>query len=466
MFIGEQIWNHALKCADKTAVIYQDEKTTYKQLKEKLESYRSLLFGEAMLERWTEPLIVAIDVKRQDEQLYWFLAVTSLGWNGMLCHPLWSQSEREAMAKRANADVLLTDRSVIEEEQIPVWRVSTLSLSKQDATLPIASGSELFYTGFTSGSTGEPKAFRRTHLSWTRSFNDVEDVFKFNQSDRISVPGLLVHSLFLFASVHALHMGASVYLEQQFNVNRTRQTIEKYAVNVLYGVPTMLYALSQGELNARNVEKVIVSGAKWQRKNRAQVAAVFKEAQLYEFYGASELSFVSYVNHSDGDQQTSGGGKLFPSVRVDVRADGELFVSSPFLFSGYVGEEPIGSEFSVGDVGTIDETNTLYVTGRKGNMLIVGGHNVYPEETEDVVKELPFVEDAVAVGITDNYWGNQMVLYVQSSKAPVNAVSQIRLRTKEALSPLKRPRRIYVLDEFPLLPSGKVDRQTLAGVKK
>lgn len=228
-------------------------------------------------------------------------------------------------------------------------------------------------------------------------------------------------------------------------------------------VPTMVYALAQEGNASSKLDKIIVSGAKWQRENRAQVKRVFVEAQLFEFYGASELSFVSYINHSLVDEQQAGVGKLFPSVRVHVEEDGELFVRSPFLFAGYVGEEPIGPSFSVGDLGRIDDANSLHVTGRKGNMLIIGGHNVYPEETEEVVKELAFVEEAVAVGVPDTYWGTRMALYVQASKVPANAISLIRSKMKEALPPLKRPRKVYLVEQLPLLPSGKVDRKGLVG---
>lgn len=96
-------------------------------------------------------------------------------------------------------------------------------------------------------------------------------------------------------------------------------------------------------------------------------------------------------------------------------------------------------------------------------MLIIGGHNVYPEETEEVVKELAFVEEAVAVGVPDTYWGTRMALYVQASKVPANAISLIRSKMKEALPPLKRPRKVYLVEQLPLLPSGKVDRKGLVG---
>ncbi|MBM7840673.1 long-chain acyl-CoA synthetase [Alkalihalobacillus xiaoxiensis] len=463
MFIGEQIRHHANHSADKTAIIYQDKPITYKQLMDKLAAYRLLLASEAVRENWTDPLVVAIDLKRQDEQLYWFLAVTSLGWNGMLCHSSWDSSERDAMAERAQAVVFLTDRSEKEKSALPVWNVFTLSPLKQDIRLPQAAGSALFYTGFTSGSTGVPKAFTRTHQSWTESFADVVDVFKLKSSDCVSVPGQLVHSLFLFAAVHTLHLGATVCLEQQFEAKQTSKSLSRHGINVLYGVPTMVYALAQEGNASSKLDKIIVSGAKWQQENRAQVKRVFAEAQLFEFYGASELSFVSYINHSLVDEQQAGVGKLFPSVRVHVEEDGELFVRSPFLFAGYVGEEPIGPSFSVGDLGRIDDANSLHVTGRKGNMLIIGGHNVYPEETEEVVKELAFVEEAVAVGVPDTYWGSRMALYVQASEVPANAISLIRSKVKEALPPLKRPRKVYLVEQLPLLPSGKVDRQGLVG---
>ncbi|GAF22899.1 long-chain-fatty-acid--CoA ligase [Bacillus sp. JCM 19047] len=463
MYIGKQIHHHALALPDKIAVIYNKKQITYSMLQEKVEQYRGELYCEALKDQKKGLLSVAIDVMQQDEQLYWFLAVTSLGWNGVLCHPNWSECDVIKMAKKATADVILSNRFQTAEADIPIWRMSSFATSDEKQAIPYAKGTELFYTGFTSGSTGEPKAFVRNHLSWSGSFDDVQQVFALSQSDRVCIPGLLFHSLFLFATIHTLHIGATVCLEQEFQVKQTKNTIEAFRVNVIYGVPTMLYALSQEGMDAQHVEKVIVSGAEWHETNRAQVKAIFNQATLYEFYGASELSFVSYLNHSNGKQLNAAVGELFPSVEVEVKRGGQLVVRSPYLFTGYVGQAPIGESFSVGDIGYFDEHHILHVKGRIGNMLTIGGHNVYPEETERVVKALPFVEEAVAVGTYHRYWGNQMVLFVQTAQAQEFALVQIKARLKECLPTLKRPRRIYVVEALPLLANGKVDRQALVG---
>ncbi|HLS66095.1 MAG TPA: acyl-CoA synthetase, partial [Pseudogracilibacillus sp.] len=117
---------------------------------------------------------------------------------------------------------------------------------------------------------------------------------------------------------------------------------------------------------------------------------------------------------------------------------------------------------TAGDIGYINEAGLLCIVGRKNNMIIRGGQNVYPEEVEALLKEFPFVEDAVVVGNDDAYWGEQIIALVQWSVAVRDErhyVSQLRRHCRKYLATYKRPHTYVTVAKFPYTTSGKIDRE-------
>lgn len=454
---------HASKQPAKSAIVYQGKKRSYANIQKEIDRYRHLLVAKARQDGLVPPLRIAIDLKDTDDQLFAFLAIASLGWIGVPSNDAWSKREKDAAFTLSKADALFTNKG--QSAPCLIWRVEEIGTYTEETELPTATKNDSFYIGFTSGSTGKPKAYMRTHQSWSASFDAAKDVFGLCSEDRVSVPGSLFHSLFLFAAVHTLHMGATVYLEPSFAPHQVIQTVRNENINIIYAVPTMTQALvGVAENPIEEVSAVIVSGAKWGKRQREQAKRSFPNAELIEFYGASELSFVSYLNHSKSDHKETAVGTLFPGVEMKVDQEHRLFVQSPYLFAGYVGEPAPESWQTVGDIGYLDDHNVVHVKGRTGNMLIIGGHNVYPEEVERLAKTLPFVDEAVAVGIDHDYWGKQMELYIKGgADVPDDGKRQVRLILNEQLTPIKRPRRIHFVDAYPVLASGKIDRQALVG---
>nr|WP_259405933.1 AMP-binding protein [Shouchella clausii] len=461
--IADQILKNGGMLPHKTALVYKDRTRTYRDVETDLHSYRNALSAKAKECGFVRPLAFAIDIENQDELLLVFLAAASLGWTGIPLNRKWTNNERLQALARAEADVLFTDRPISEAE-CAVWDSRQVNETTEIEADRFAQGNDLFYLGFTSGSTGAPKAYVRTHHSWTTSFQPAAETFQLQSTNRVSVPGSLFHSLFLFAAVHTLHMGATLYLEPTFSPFDVLETIKGEQVDVIYGVPTMIEAFVKASSNEtlEQVDTIIVSGAKWSKIQVGRAQTQFPNAKLYEFYGASELSFISSLHHrSQSTLPPTAVGRPFPGVTIQADDEGMLHIKSPYLFAGYKGGAPVKEWETVGDIGFIDKTGVVHVKGRKGNMLIIGGINVYPEEVEQLAKEIEGVEEAIAIGKAHPYWGSQMELYIKGRYLSQEDKKQIRTRLKEVLPPIKRPRRLHLVEAFPLLPSGKVDRQAL-----
>ena len=337
-----------------------------------------------------------------------------------------------------------------------------------------------FYIGFTSGTMGRPKGFVRNHRSWLRSFEAATEVFGIGGSDRVLAPGPLEHSLFLFAAVHGLSVGASVHLLRRFSAHAALRLLRAEENTVLYVVPTMLAALVTAAERERtqfpHVASLICSGARWPTSLDARVRDVFPSATTFDFYDASELSFVSVRRGDDRDPPTSVG-RPFPGVAVSVRRDDKkqarvdepkhLWVKSDMLFSGYLDASDGNAQdahgwITVGDMGRFDAQGRLHLVGREGAMLICGGLNVYPEEIESVLLELPEIAEAAVVGLPHPRWGDQLCAVVRWEGGRTIPRARLRAHCRSRLARGKRPQRWLSMDELPRTPAGKLARSSLA----
>lgn len=358
--------------------------------------------------------------------------------------------------------------------QTPASRSEAAGHNHVDARSP-------FYIGFTSGTTGRPKGFVRSHRSWLRSF-DASAVFGITGADHVLAPGPLDHSLFLYAAVHGLSVGATVHLLPRFAPAAVLATLAREPITRVYLVPTMLAALLRATDRGTTrrfakVRSVICSGARWPVAMQERVAELFPNAEPVDFYGASELSFVSLRRVHPGDPADSAG-RPFPGVDVAVRRDdgtdaaageaGRLWVRSEMLFDGYLEPNTTGAQrdsngwMSVGDVARRDAQGRLYLLGREGAMLICGGVNVFPEEVEDVLMQVPEIAEAAIVGLPDDYWGELPCALVRWHEGHTLPRKRLREHCRTRLAREKRPQRWLQVMDLPRTDTGKIARATLA----
>ncbi|KJZ19178.1 AMP-binding protein [Loktanella sp. S4079] len=324
----------------------------------------------------------------------------------------------------------------------------------------------------TSGSSGRPKVIRRTPESWIKSFEINADHFDVSPNDIYATLGSLGHSLTLYATTEALHLGADLCALERKRPQRQIEALRDLNVTVLYATPTQLSLLIKGAFAAGvrhlpSVRRVFSGGGKLELALRTKLHPLFPNAKVFEFFGASETSFVSIT---DGDAPAGSVGKLYPGVAVTVDttigADaGELWISSPYLFDGYEGDNHPdtqwrGSALSIGEMGYIDKDGFLFLCGRKNRMVTIADVNVFLEGVEQAVMQLTSVDQCAVVAAPDEMRGHRLVCFVQSEGNDMNAKT-IRDHCRHHLPPQSVPNDIRFLDELPLLAAGKPDLQKL-----
>lgn len=414
-----------------------------------------------------------------------FLGAGHVGMAAMVLPTGWSERELRLALDAGRPELVVTTSELATRSRgaLAAWQV--VELEEAGAWippdgLPAPCGGEVapppddgaaFYVGFTSGTTGGPKGFVRDHRSWLRSFEACR-VFGIHPSDEVAVPGELAHSLFLFAALHALAEGAGVHLQRRFDASRVDGLLEDEPITRLYVVPTMLAALltitAVRSSHARpRLRSVISSGAPWSAPMLDRVTARFPGAEVIDFYGSSECSFVSY-RRVRADDPPNCLGRPFTGVELRVGASGRLSVRSGMVFSGYLDPSATpavrdGDGFvATGDVVEMDDDQRLRLVGRADAMLICGGTNVHPEEIERVLEHHPDVLEAVVVGADDAVWGQLPYAVIRLDPRRWPSRGGLRVHCRRRLAGPARPRRFLVVDALPRTPNGKPDRRLVA----
>ena len=179
-----------------------------------------------------------------------------------------------------------------------------------------------FYIGFTSGSTGLPKGFRRHHRSWAETFRITLQTFGPVAGGRVLAPGRMSHSLFLFGALLGLWSGGGTSVQSRFLAGRTLATLADGSCPVMVSVPSQLLMLLTAAHRRRigpipQLKLLLISGARWAHENTAPLQALFPQARIITFYGASETSYVSWMQATP-DAPPQAVGRPFGNVQVHI----------------------------------------------------------------------------------------------------------------------------------------------------
>ncbi|WP_312835078.1 AMP-binding protein [Comamonas sp.] len=357
-----------------------------------------------------------------------------------------------------------------------------------------------FYIGFTSGSTGLPKGFRRHHQSWSESFRVCVDSFGQAANGCVMAPGSLSHSLFLFGALQGIWTGGGTQLQPRFSASQCLATLRQQATPCLVAVPSQLLVMLQlAERRAlapiTSLALLMISGARWMRQHTPALQALFPNARIVEFYGASEASFIAWMDaHAYTAPQVVG--RPFSNVQLQIRDArlqplphgevGTIWLRSPMLFIDYVGAQADataalrdGEWLSVRDMGSLDAQGILTLVGREKRMIVTQGKNLFPEEVEAVLCEHPRVAAASVHGVDDALRGKQVWVALQlrdgADAAPAALLTaglqpladaalarELAEWCRSRLEAHKCPRRWFSAAPWPQTASGKTDHPSLA----
>jgi len=321
---------------------------------------------------------------------------------------------------------------------------------------------------YTSGTTGASKGAVLTHNNFAANAVNLLACWQITAADRFLLALPLFHVHGLGNGLHCwLMSGCRMRLLERFEHQTAASTFLDFRPTLFFGVPTIYVRLLElPPEQARETGafmRLFVSGS---AALPAQVLEQFRVRfghTILERYGMSETIMIT-SNPYASERRAGSVGLPLPGVSVKL-VDGEVFVKGPAVFSGYwrreeaTGAAFVDGWFRTGDLAECSADGYYTLRGRKSDLIISGGFNIYPREIEEFLQEQEEVAEAAVVGVADAIRGEVLVAYVALKSAV--ETKELDRRCREKLASFKVPREFRVVERLPRNAMGKVQKGLL-----
>lgn len=403
-------------------------------------------------------------------------ALTTSGASALLVH-----AERDADVRasaRASALPLGTIRYGGNDTGAP--RLEDLVGPARSSSLPPEDPSAPAAIFFTSGSTGRPKGATHTHASLAAMIASCIQGIELTPED-VMLPGSsLSHIVGYLFSFAALAAGARALVAERFyDPDDILSLLRRERPTMLGMIPVHLFSV----VRAAQASRADFASLRWCRAGGAKVPMELSSAfealtghTIHESYGCSEVGAVALDPPSETAVRGSVGRPL-PGVALSLRDDsgrevrpdevGRLWIRTPARMAGYWGDEAATDAavcdgwFDSGDLMTVDNDGYLWFRGRRKELIVHDGSNIYPQEVENALLGHPAVVAAGVVGIADPTHGENVRAYVVVSDGTTPPTAGALVDFAHRRVGYKAPEDIVFVAELPLTPAGKVDRLAL-----
>ena len=372
----------------------------------------------------------------------------------------------EGGAAEPGAECILTRPGELEQELGAVEPVEEAAERADDDPAVII---------YTSGTTGAPKGATLTHANLSAGASTARELVDIGPED-VAIATLPLFHVFGMNSVMnaCLVNGGMLTLLPRFAPDKVLELIRRDRATVFAGVPTMFVALlndpAREDSDISSLRLCISGGA----AIPVEILRGFEEAfgaAILAGYGRPETTGMGSFNLPDGRKPGSIGVPIGGTEMKVVDDDdnelpqgepGEIVMRGPFVMKEYwnkaeaTDETMRGGWFHTGDVAKVDEDGYFFIVDRKKDLIIRGGYNVYPREIEEVIYSHPAVREAAVVGVPHDELGEEVGAAVAVRDGEDASPDDIRAFVKERVAAYKYPRKVWIVDELPKGPTGKI----------
>ncbi|MDH5571118.1 MAG: fatty acid CoA ligase family protein [Gammaproteobacteria bacterium] len=337
---------------------------------------------------------------------------------------------------------------------------------------------------FTSGTTGFPKAVVLTHHNILNNAYFSARAMHFNEQDRLCVPVPFYHCFgMVLANLLCFSVGACIVIpSEHFDAPAVLHAIETERCTAIHGVPTMFIAeLEHPDFHNYDLSSLrtgIMAGAPCLPPLMKRVMQDMHCSEILIGYGETEASPLTHLTTRDDslERRTETVGKNLPHQEVKIvdtttgatvalGETGEICFRGYHIMQGYYKQpdktaETIDSNHWLysGDLGTMDQDGYVRITGRRKEMIIRGGENIYPKEIEAFLFTHPKIAQVAVFGIPDEFYGEEVMAWVQLHAGQQATEDELREYCKGQIAHFKIPKFFWFVDDFPMTVTGKLQK--------
>lgn len=510
--LGELLLEAAARWPQRPAILFGSRRLSYRALAEEARRLASVLrgLGVAKGDR------VALFLPNCPEFSIGFFGILLAGGIAVPTSPLYTAREAELQWRNAGIQAVVAWRRLSPvlaevDRAFPLPQVLTVDLPEagplshvpaeetarfhrwelclaeaRPLAEPVAAlPDELAVLQYTGGTTGISKGAMLTHANLVANCHQVNAwLGRHGEHAEVylgAVPFFHIYGLTV-VMLSAVSIGAAVVPLLRFDVEEVVRAIATHRPTIFHGVPTMYVALNRAAASStvdfRCVEACISGSAPLP----PSVQRRFEEltgGKLVEGYGLTEASPVTHINPLGGERKIGSIGLPLPNTQckivdpldpereLPVGETGELVVRGPQVMQGYwqTLEESAAALrngwLHTGDLACMDADGFFAIVNRKKDMILVSGLNVYPREVEEVLIEHPSIEEAVVIGVPDDYRGETVKAFVVPRDGARIDEEELRAFARTRLAPYKVFRILEVRPSMPKTAVGKVLRRLL-----
>jgi long-chain acyl-CoA synthetase len=495
MHLPAMLEARASRIGDKPALIYKDQPVTYSQLLSRVNKLAHALkkLGVKRNDK------VAIMLNNCPEFMVTYFACAYLGAVAVPVNIFYKERELEYLLRDSDSVALVTNPAFAEHfskiaDKPPLFKHlivngayrEGLEFSKLEAEAPstpfkaLCKEKDVVEILYTSGTTGVPKGTMLTHSNLFFHADTIVGLLQLGDTDRALMVVPAFHGFGITVMLCSLVTGSSFVLLDPFNPIEIFEQVQKHKITFVPMVVAMYFMLinhpERGKYDLSSL-RIGISGASAMPAQLMKDASSALNITILEAWGLTECSASATMQRSGLAYKQGSVGLAYPGVKVGVMDEkgkllssgevGELVIKGPLVMKGYykkpkeTAETLRGGWLHTGDMGYYDKDSYFFMVDRKKELINVGGEKVFPREVEELMYKHPSVADAVLVPQKDDRLGEVPVAIVVPRPGTTLTEKELPDFLSDKLARFKIPRRVFILQQVPRNPVGKILKKEL-----
>ena len=475
MNLINSIKNNVEHNPQKIALIDEKRTITFQQLDSEIQNVSNFLF------QFNEKNVITIISENSIDFIISYLATINSGIIAHLISPETTEINLKNQIVASDSGAILCNPTIkenflkLKSFSLPIISFDEMRL-KQEIRDVQTKSNEFAYLIYTSGTTSEPKGVPISHSMIEFTTKNIIDILGYSDNDINLVPLPLNHSFGLGCVHTSLMIGSTLILQKNsFNLKDILNSIKKFNITTFAAIPATLTKLLQFDENIINeyfskVRLIITNSTSIPENTVKNFKIILKNGHLATYYGLTEASRSTFMIFDEKNKRENSVGKLAPGVEIKIVNEdndelkiGEIWIKGQNVIKKYwnnpnADKNIVNGWLKTGDLGNFDDEKYLFLQGRNDEVINIGGEKVIPSEIEDVVKELPDVEEVVAFGIEHEIFGEVIKLNIVKTKKSLLEKSDILKYCVKNLEKYKIPAKIEFVEKIPKTDYGKVKR--------